>query len=194
MKLSKILKGLLLEIGEEQGSLKPYDYGIEMDSEKSRVYYFETNPDDDTNSYYTVKLTEQDTDYLEKVYGKNNMILYGDDKNKDIPDNQKRVLDDTVLEINFGVIDPETDKPDANIITNKGDLYKVMNTVVAIVKEDIQNHDDIKYIAFNATARKGKDKKSSNIRANLYTKYILNRMPNAEIIENNIYDVLAKIK
>jgi hypothetical protein len=110
-----------------------------------------------------------------------------------------------VLYINFGVVDEEdiTMGSNQNVVTNKGEQYRVMNTIAAIVKEDLTINSYIKYIAFDASKRKlpnpisGKERDadiSSNARAKLYIKYIKGRLPNAKEIEDPNYGVLIKIK
>ena len=100
----------------------------------------------------------------------------------------------SVLYIEFGVED-ENGYADTLAMTNKGELYRVMNTVAAIIKKDLASNKSIKYIIFAPSVRKGKDDSiSNNARTKLYLKYITSRIPNAEEIENKGSEVLIKIR
>lgn len=108
-----------------------------------------------------------------------------------------------VLYINFGVVDEEdiTMGSNQNVVTNKGEQYRVMNTIAAIIKEDLAINSYIKYITFNPAKRKlpnpisGKERDlDSNSRAKLYMKYIQGRLSNAKEIEHPNYPILIKIK
>ena len=179
------------EIGREDEKMAPYRFRTEEDGDEYRVYSFKTP----SGLNYVVELQEYYP--VDGPMDVSNIILYGDDLDDNIPDDKKRRLNDTVLIINFSV------EENQNVVTNKGELYRVMNTVSAIIKEDMAINQYIKYIAFNPSKRTTSNPKtkkvrdtdiSSNSRANLYTKYILGRMPKAEIIKNNMFDVLAKVK
>ena len=187
------------EVGGEDEKMKPYYYETIVDDADNRVYSFDT----ESGLKYTVELEEFDP--IDSPMDLSKIILYGDDLDDKIPANKKRRLNDIVLMIQFGVVDKEdiTGGSNQNVVTNKGELYRVMNTVAAIIKEDLAINQHINYIAFDPAKRSGlnpKSKKvrdtdiSSNSRANLYTKYILGRMPKAEIIKNNMFDVLVKVR
>ena len=83
-----------------------------------------------------------------------------------------------VLGVRFYVSDEE--EPDIerdDIVTNKGELFKVMATVTAIIKKDIQNHPEIDTITFTPSKKEGETTDVS--RLNLYTRYIKHEFPNA---------------
>jgi hypothetical protein len=160
------------EIGLDSEKMEPYRFTTVEDGEERRVYSFKT----DSGLNYIVELEEEENE----KYG---MVLY----------------------IDFGVVDEDgiTAGSNQNVVTNKGEQYRIMNTLSAIVKEDLAINQYIKYITFNPSKRKlpnpisGKEKDadiSSNARANLYTKYIKGRLPNAKEIEDPNYGVLIKIK
>lgn len=187
------------EVGLEKEKTTPYSFTTEEDSDDYRLYSFDTP----SGLKYTVELQEfypvDSPGELSKV------ILYGDELDDNIPANKKRRLDSIILMIQFGVVDAEdiTGGSNQNVVTNKGELYRVMNTVAAIIKEDLAINQHIKYIAFDPAKRSESNPKSkkvrdtdisSNSRANLYTKYILGRIPNAEIIKNSMFDVLVKVR
>lgn len=161
------------EIGLDSEKMKPYPFRTGLDSEESRTYTFKT----DSGLNYKVELMEAEDD----EYG---MVLY----------------------INFGTYNEGEEgddfgEPNQNVVTNKGEQYRIMNTLSAIVKEDLAINQYIKYITFNPAKRKlpnpisGKERDSdSNSRAKLYMKYIIGRLPNAKEIEDPNYPILIKIK
>lgn len=98
-----------------------------------------------------------------------------------------------VLNIEFGVTDEEElTGPIQNLVTNKGELYRVMNTIAAIIREDLAINSYIKYITFNP-AKRDKDV-DSNARGKLYMKYIQGRIPNAKEVQSDRFPILIKIK
>jgi hypothetical protein len=152
------------EIGLDSEKMKPYRFTTEEDGEDRRVYSFKT----DSGLNYKVELMEE----VDDEYG---MVLY----------------------INFGTYneDEEGDDfggPNQNVVTNKGEQYRVMNTIAAIIKEDLAINQYIKYITFNP-AKRSKDV-NSNAREKMYMKYIQGRLPNAKQIEDPSYPILIKIK
>ena len=84
------------------------------------------------------------------------------------------IFEQTVIAIvKFGTVEPN-DPYNVNYSAQTGDsdVYRVMSTIVAIVKEDLKNNDaDI--IQFEPSKRSGKDSDvTNNVRANLYKRYI----------------------
>ena len=148
---------------------------IGLDSEKMKPYRFTTVEDGEDLRIYSFK-TDSGLNYTveleEEVNDEYGMVLY----------------------INFGVVDEDdiTAGSNQNVVTNKGEQYRVMNTVAAIVKEDLAINSYIKYITFNP-AKRNKDV-SSNARHKMYMKYIQGRLPNAKEIEDPNYPILIKIK
>jgi hypothetical protein len=157
---------------------------IGLDSEKMKPYRFTTVEDEEDRRVYTFKTDS----------GLNYMVELDEEENEDYG---------MVLYINFGVVDEEeiTMGSNQNVVTNKGEQYRVMNTLSAIVKEDLAINSYIKYITFNPAKRKlpnpisGKERDlDSNSRAKLYMKYIIGRLPNAKEIKHPNYPILIKIK
>jgi hypothetical protein len=157
---------------------------IGLDSEKMKPYRFTTVEDEEDRRVYSFK-TDSGLDYMVEL--------------------EEEVDDDLgmVLYINFGVFDKDDvgAGSNQNVVTNKGEQYRVMNTLSAIVKEDLAINSYIKYITFNPAKRKlpnpisGKERDlDSNSRAKLYMKYIIGRLPNAKEIEHPNYPILIKIK
>ena len=155
IKLIDILK----EIGDS--SAQPYKFDFYGDYGGDRIYGFDTE-----NYPYTVELRYEDFDNYDEDYED------FDNYDEDITN---------VLGIRFYVSDDDDD-PDIeqdSIVTNKGELFKVMATVTAIVKKDIQNHPEIDTLTFTPAKKEGE---TSNVsRLNLYTRYIKHEFPNATI-------------
>lgn len=87
-----------------------------------------------------------------------------------------------IARVQFGIIDEDGDVSyDAQ--TGENDIYRIMSTIVEIVKKDLKdNHADI--IEFTPSKRKdtSTDKDPmSNVRTNLYSRYIKGQFPNAEV-------------
>lgn len=85
-------------------------------------------------------------------------------------------------DISFAILDENGDK-DFEIEPNKGELYRVMATVVKIIKERIkedETENDLipKSIYFEATKTKGKNDKR---REKLYAAYAKAQLPNSKI-------------
>jgi hypothetical protein len=152
------------EIGLDSEKMKPYPFRTELDEEEFRIYTFKT----DSGLNYKVELMEEVDDDLGMVL----YITFGT-YNKDEEDDD------------FG-------EPNQNVVTNKGEQYRVMNTLAAIIKEDLAINQYIKYITFNP-AKRSKDV-NSNAREKMYMKYIQGRLPNAKQIEDPNYPILIKIK
>jgi hypothetical protein len=157
---------------------------VGLDSEKMKPYRFTTVEDGEDLRIYSFK-TDSGLNYIVELEEEEN-DEYG-----------------MVLYINFGVVDEDdiTAGSNQNVVTNKGEQYRVMNTLAAIVKEDLAINSYIKYITFNPAKRKlpnpisGKERDlDSNSRAKLYMKYIIGRLPNAKEIDDPKYPILIKIK
>ena len=142
---------LLKEVGE--ASSKPYSWKQIENEDDFKEYAFQT--DSETPYNMTIDISEGDQEKDSAV-------------------------------VNFGVIKSFTDSDETygdyyvnyDIVTNKGELYRVMATVVEILKDFIKKTPTVKYIQFETT--KGKEKES-NVRTNLYTKYIQKNLPNAKV-------------
>lgn len=86
-----------------------------------------------------------------------------------------------IARVQFGIID-EDGEVSYDAQTGENDIYRIMSTIVEIVKKDLKsNHADI--IEFSPSKRSGdKDKDPmSNVRTNLYSRYIKGQFPNAEV-------------
>lgn len=92
---------------------------------------------------------------------------------------QDNILHSTIV---FGVINEEFEGEEY-VTTNRGEVYKVMNTIVMIVKDFIDQHAKVNIYEFHAIDRddedehgsgKGqqKNKIKSNARLKLYKRYL----------------------
>ena len=89
-----------------------------------------------------------------------------------------------IARVLFGIIGQDGDiSYDAQ--TGENDIYRIMSTIVEIVKKDLKdNHADI--IEFTPSKRKdtSTDKDPmSNVRTQLYSRYIKGQFPNAEVTQ-----------
>ena len=94
-----------------------------------------------------------------------------------------------IARVSFGIIGPDGDLSyDAQ--TGESDIYRIMSTIVEIVKKDLKSNDaDI--IEFSPSKRKGdKDQDPmSNVRTQLYSRYIKGQFPNAEVTQTTLGDI-----
>ena len=144
-------------------SSQPYKFDFYGDYDVMRVYGFYTE-----NYPYTVELQYDDLDF------------YDEDTTN-------------VLGVRFYVSDE--DEPDLerdDIVTNKGELFRVMATVTSIVKKDLSNHPEIDTITFTPAKKEGETTNVS--RLNLYTRYIKNAYPNATITSRDRGSIEVKFK
>jgi hypothetical protein len=142
----------LLDILKEIGdsSSQPYKFDFYGDYAGMRVYGFDTE-----NYPYTVELRYEDFD------------LYDENTSN-------------ILSVRFYVSDEE--EPDIeqdDIVTNKGELFRVMATITSIVKKDLQDNPGINTITFTPAKKEGETANVS--RLNLYMRYIKHEFPNATV-------------
>jgi hypothetical protein len=79
--------------------------------------------------------------------------------------------------------------------TGESDVYRIMATIVAVVKKDLKSNDaDI--IEFSPSKRAGdKDQDPiSNVRTQLYTRYIKGQFPKAEVTQTALGDIRVILK
>ena len=68
----------------------------------------------------------------------------------------------------------------ADVITNKGDVYKVMSTVSDIVKDFINDHEEVLQLKFDPS-QTGDDPTTKDKRAKLYMAYFKKQMPTSKM-------------
>ena len=100
--------------------------------------------------------------------------------------NPKEDEEDTAIVVSF---DTRSEKEkDSNQLTNRGEIYRVMNTVVDILKDYLdRSSNDIEKIYFYPSVRVGKDNPKNaeqNARTNIYKQYIKTSFPKAEVQAN----------
>ena len=182
----------------EEASKHSFKYYVNQDFKGKKVN--EIGGEDEKMKSYIYKTDEDSENFRSYSFKTDSGLKYKVDLEEDENDEYGMVLF-----IDFGVVDEDdiTAGSNQNIVTNRGEQYRIMNTLADIVKRDLSFNSYIKYIAFDASKRKlpnpisGKERDadiSSNARAKLYIKYIKGRLPNAKEIEDPNYGVLIKIK
>ena len=91
--------------------------------------------------------------------------------------------EDGISRVGFSVIDKETGDTSYEYQTGENDVYKIMSTITAIVKKDLEdNPADI--IEFTPSKRQDGNKDEdpmANVRTQLYSRYIKSQWPNAKV-------------
>ncbi|CAB4138638.1 hypothetical protein UFOVP331_198 [uncultured Caudovirales phage] len=155
----------LIDILKEIGdaSSQPFPFSFYGDYGNVRMYGFETE-----HYPYSVELQYTDLDsYDEGTTNALGVRFY-------IPDDE----------------DPDIERDD--IVANKGELFRVMATITAIIKKDLKDHPEINTITFTPSKKEGE---TTNIsRLNLYTRYIKNAFPNAAITVGDKGSIEVKFK
>ncbi len=75
---------------------------------------------------------------------------------------QDNILHSTIV---FGVINEEFEGEEY-VTTNRGEVYRVMNTIVTIVKDFIEQHSKVNIYEFHAIDRDDEDEHASNLDTN----------------------------
>lgn len=158
MKLTKILEEVMTEIGDTT-NVETYSY--------SRTPEF---TDFDEEEYKMEFTTESDTNYV--------VIIHKIDRNED---NIWR------MDIEFGIEnESEGGFPpsyDYKSTVNKGEMYKVMATVVKAVKKEIEESTKKGQNIVTVRIEPSKNFESDSRRANLYMAYIKKNMPKGSTVE-----------
>jgi hypothetical protein len=142
-------------------SSKPYPSDFYGDYGSARIYGFET-----PNYAYTVELQYTDIDDYEGAKNVLAVRFY-------VPDDK----------------DPDIERDD--IVTNKGELFKVMASVVNVIKKDLSSHPEVDTLLFTPAKKEGE---TTNIaRLNLYSKYIKNELPMAVISKGPKKSIKVKL-
>ena len=136
-----------------EATSRPYDWRKTANEEEYKEYMFQT--DSGLNYQLDIKIKEQDEER------------------------------DTAA-VSFGVVKPNEDDDyfkDYDETPNKGELYRVMATVVGILKDFIKKNKGIKYLHFTTN----KVGPGETKRLGLYKQYIQKHLPNADIETKNRY-------
>lgn len=81
---------------------------------------------------------------------------------------QDNILHATIV---FGVINDEFEGEEY-VVTNRGEVFKVMNTIVDIIKIFIEEHPKIMTYEFNGIPKEGEPENKDSQRSNLYKRYL----------------------
>ena len=81
---------------------------------------------------------------------------------------QDNILHATIV---FGVINEEFDGEEY-VVTNRGEVFRVMNTIVQIVKMFMAEHPKIMCYEFTGIPKDGEDETRSSKRTLLYKRYL----------------------
>jgi hypothetical protein len=162
MKLTKILKEVMSEIGDTS-NIETYNTSLET------KYH-----DYDEQQFVVRFTTENDTKYAVYIF--------------------KQTLDEGEtwsMLIEFGV-EGENNSYDYSAVTNKGEMYKVMATIVKIAKEMIaKSKKEGQYIR-EIVIEPSKNFEDDTRRTNLYRAFIEKNMPQGSKIQ--VQDDLSNIK
>ena len=119
--------------------------------------------------------TDQDTSY--KVALENYIYEDFHDDNKELP----------AIEVTFGIKENGAYSP--TTVTNKGEMYRVMSTIVDIIKDYIKRNDNIKAIIYEPIKKEGEKGFKRN---DLYMAFIKKQIPTAKF-EDSYGSVIVKI-
>ena len=160
------LKNILLEIGE--GTAKPYKYKLTR-----------TESDPDFGDYFRLYefVTDLGTHY--EV-----MFEIEEDFSKDEPWE--------FMNIEFGVDEKDGGGVDYKVETNRGEVFRVMATIVDITKKILKKRKNIKTLTFTGAKTK-KGSKDDQRRNNLYMAYIRRHIPNVKNIQDDGTEISVDI-
>ena len=101
---------------------------------------------------------------------------------------QNNILNATIV---FGVTNEEYDGEEYSI-TNKGEAYKVMATIVAVVRKYKGEHPNINLFEYTGEQSEKEKEKNRNVRLALYNRYIKRVFNDKWIVEKNNNKVIIK--
>lgn len=81
---------------------------------------------------------------------------------------QDNILHATIV---FGVINDEFEGEEY-VVTNKGELYRVMATIVKVIKMFMEQHTKMVSYEFTGISKEGEDEDRISQRINLYKRYL----------------------
>jgi hypothetical protein len=160
--LRQIIKEEISKVLSEVGEATSEPYIWKKASTKEDVVFFTFTTDQ--GSIYKVAL---DNYIYEDFY----------DNNKEYP----------AIEVSFGI--KEKSQFSTTTVTNKGEMYRVMSTVVDIVKDYLNRNKNIKAIIYQPTK---KEDNIDNKRNNLYMAFIKKQIPGATF-EDSYGSIIVKI-
>ncbi len=101
---------------------------------------------------------------------------------------QKNILNATIV---FGVTNEEYDGEEYSV-TNKGEVYKVMATIVVIVRKYREEHPNVNLFEYTGEQSEKEKLKNRNVRLALYGRYIRKVFDKKWIVENIDNKVIIK--
>ena len=101
---------------------------------------------------------------------------------------QNNILNATIV---FGVTNEEYDGEEYSI-TNKGEVYRVMATIVAIVRKYKEEHPNINLFEYTGEQSEKEKSKNRNVRLALYNRYIRRVFDNKWAVETKENKVIIK--
>ena len=81
---------------------------------------------------------------------------------------QNNILNATIV---FGVTNEEYDGEEYSV-TNKGEVYRVMATIVEVLRKHKEEHPNISLFEYTGEQSEKEKSKNSNVRLALYSRYI----------------------
>ena len=155
---------LLVEIGD--GGSKPYSYKLTREEVN--------DPDFGFNYRLYEFVTDLDTHYE---------VMF------DIEEDFSKDGEWETMNIEYGVDEKDGGGVDYKVETNKGELFRVMATIVDITKEILKERKNIKTLTFSGAKKDVND----NRRNNLYMAYIKKHIPNIKNIEVGFSEIRVDI-
>jgi len=101
---------------------------------------------------------------------------------------QKNILNATIV---FGVTNEEYDGEEYSV-TNKGEVYKVMATIVVIVRKYREEHPNVNLFEYTGEQSEKEKLKNRNVRLALYDRYIRKVFDEKWIVDNIDNKVIIK--
>ncbi len=101
---------------------------------------------------------------------------------------QNNILNSTIV---FGVTNEEYDGEEYSV-TNKGEVYKVMATIVEVVRQYKKEHPNINLFEYTGEQSEKEKIKNRNVRLALYNRYIRRVFDNKWTVENKENKVVIK--
>jgi hypothetical protein len=101
---------------------------------------------------------------------------------------QNNILNATIV---FGVTNEEYDGEEYSV-TNKGEVYKVMATIVEVVRMYKSEHPNINLFEYTGEQSETEKSKNKNVRLALYSRYITRVFDNTWKVENDSGKVIIR--
>jgi len=162
------LKNILNEVGE--GSAKPFEY----------KWISQSNWDNQVARFVTDKGTDYEVNIADF---------------SEYPDPRALEQDLPAIAIDFLAKRPGEQGWSTKTVTNEGDLYRIMATLMLIIKDSMKKWDfDVQAIVYEPTKKTG-EFGSNNKRDTLYRRFITRTFPGAQVMRDpENANIVIKIK